>query len=254
MKKLLLLAAVAMLVGFESNAQISVAEPTSNTIRVGNRPGKGSFGIYVGFTADMFNDMFSKDTEFKSLPLVNIKYLWTDNWEARLGLQFYKKGETVAHEYDNEDDVTKYKSEYLFTQNRIYPGVAYHFAKNNILDVYGGAELLVGWEKKKDQVLSDDNYVNGAGSMTSFQFGGGLFIGLQAFVADLPLAIGLEYGFHGYGNYGCKYKQATEDGDWFSSDPETFKKLGNISGKDMSARTTQFGQQVRLTISYYFNR
>ncbi len=239
----------------EGSAQISTAEPTTNTIRVGNRPAKGSFGLYVGMTADMFDDLFDSNTQFKSLPLVNLKYMWTNNWEARLGLQFYKKGETVSYEMDGEGDGGEYKIESLTTTNRIYPGVAYHFSPNNILDVYGGAELLLGWKKDKNQHLSDDNFSDGAGSMTAFQFGGGLFIGLQAFVADLPLAIGLEYGFHGYGNYGLKYKQQTADGDVFQLAGNEFKDIYTDASADkMNARTTQFGQQVRVTLSYYFNR
>ncbi len=253
MKKLFLLGAMCAMVAFQGSAQISTAETTTNTIRVGNRPVKGSFGLYVGMTADMFNDLFDSNTQFKSLPLVNLKYMWTDNWEARLGLQFYKKGETVSYEMDQ--DKGSYKMESLNTQNRIYPGVAYHFSPNNILDVYGGAELLFGWKKDKVQYLYDDNYEGGAGSMTAFQFGGGLFIGLQAFVADLPLAIGLEYGFHGYGNYGLKYKQQTADGDVFRLNGNEFKNLStDVRADKMSARTTQFGQQVCVTLSYYFNR
>lgn len=168
-------------------------------------------------------------------------------------MQFYKKGESAKFEFENQDG--EYKAEYLTTTNRFYPGVAYHFSPNNILDIYGGAELLFGWNKEKDQVLYDDKYSGGAGSMTSTQFGGGLFIGLQAFIADLPVAVGIEYGFHGYGNHGLKYKQETEDGDVYQINPDMFKNI-NVEGgaKKMGASTSNFGQQVRFTISYYFNR
>lgn len=246
------MALAALFVSAQAEAQeyqISQAEPTSTTIRVGNRPGQGSFGIYMGLTSDMFKDMFDGGTTFKSLPLVNLKYMVTDRVEARLGLQFYKKSETI----NTEDTKNDYSSQYATSTNRLYPGVAYHFANSNILDVYAGAELLVGWHKDKLQSLVNDDFVGGKGSLSSFQFGGGLFIGLQAFVGDLPLALGVEYGFHGYTNTGCKYKMATAEGDIYSTDAATFENLGEISGKDMSARKAQFGQQVRFTVSYYFN-
>ncbi len=253
MKKFLALALVAMFAGAQAEAQeyqLSQAEPTSNTIRVGNRPGQGSFGLYMGVTSDMFKDMFEKGTTFKSLPLVNLKYMVTDRVEARLGLQFYKKSETVT----TSDEESDFRSEYVTSTNRLYPGVAYHFANSNILDVYAGTELLIGWHRDKLQTLVDGDYAGGAGSMNSFQFGGGLFIGLQAFIGDLPLALGVEYGFHGYTNTGLKYKMATAEDDYYVSDGASFEKLGEISGKDMGARKTQFGQQVRFTVSYYFNR
>lgn len=262
MKKFLAVALVAMFVGSQAYAQeakLSQAEPTANTIRVGNRPGQGSFGLYMGLTTDMFKDMFEKGTSFKSLPLVNLKYMVTDRWEARLGLQFYKKSESISWKEDEgteqEPDVQKYKSQWVTSTNRIYPGLAYHFSNSNILDVYAGAELLIGWHREKSQMDKNGDYFDGMGSMSAFQFGGGLFIGLQAFISDLPLAIGFEYGFHGYNNSGVKYKCATEDGDFYTADAETFKHLGTVVGKkDMGARTTQFGQQCRVTLSYYFNR
>lgn len=240
-----------MTFGFAS-AQLTTGEPTSKTIMIGNRPQAGSFGAYIGATGQMFSDLADSDIEFQSLPLLNLKYMKTDNTELRLGIELYRKSENASSKGDTND--SKYNYHHLKTENRLYPGIAYHFNSSNLLDVYVGAEALIGWSRRNYQTTNSDNEtLSGEGSMTAFQLGAGAFIGFQAFIGDLPVALGLEYGLHGYGNYNQKFKRKTSNGDVYSINQDEFEHMPNISGEKVSASKNQLGQQVRVTLSYYFD-
>jgi hypothetical protein len=84
----------------------------------------------------------------------------------------------------------------------------------------------------------------------------GVFVGLQAYIADLPLAIGLEYGISSRVDLGLKYKNeyTTEQGTTIKYSPtNNFKYLeGSSSYSNLKARKGGIGNQIRLTLSYYF--
>lgn len=227
-----------------AQAQISTGENTSQVIRTGNRATKGDFGLYLGATTDMVQGIFSKDTEISALPLINLKYMVNDNVEARLGFEWYAKN-TATDAYDDEHDwVMKdisHKNSVMF-----YPGIAYHFNRSNILDVYVGGELPIGGaglgEYSKYNVDNDDNDSDKHNHYhaTQFNIGIGAFIGLQAYICNLPLAIGLEYGVS------CLYNHV--------SNGTLTEGLYTIPESMPHVNDNQFrlGNQARLTISYFF--
>ena len=244
MKKLLL--AVALLGGLVAQAQISTGETTAQVVRTGNRATEGDFGIYFGATSDMVKDLISKDTKITALPLINLKYMCSDKVEARLGFQWYAKNQiTDYYEPENNDDYD-YVGKQSNKSNSVmfYPGVAYHFNKSNILDVYVGGELPIGGAGLGRNYYADDeddsvqHY-----SATQFNIGLGAFIGLQAYICNLPLAIGFEYGVS------CMYNHLTNGR--FSQDGYTINDNTEVSRmfKDNKFR---LGNQARLTLSYYF--
>lgn len=206
-------------------AQISTGESSAQVIRTGNRAEQGDFGLYLGATTTMFKDLSSVD-DFKALPLINLKYMFTDQVEGRLGIEWWKKSETT----DNGTYETKsFESSMLF-----YPGIAYHFAKSNILDVYVGGELPFGWgscgeEYKKEEV-----------NASNFNIGLGAFIGLQAYVCNLPIAVGLEYG--------VSTMYATASDGTLTQDGMTIAR----PYEDMDASRWTIGHQARLTFTYFF--
>jgi hypothetical protein len=237
-------------------AQISEGATNSTVIRTGNRPGAGTFGIYVGPSLNDILNLVDKNISWRGFPIVNFKYYRSSQLEFRLGMQFYSistktKGTVFAPAGPTPTYDTKSKESY----NRITPGVAYHFSSKNIVDVYLGASIILGY---------DIDIINWASSSeitlinkvkrTSFVMGGEAFIGLQCFVADLPLAIGLEYGISGLGEFGQKYKHevGTIDGvtqTFYTTDGDentgVYSKLKSSKGN--------VGNDVRLTISYYFH-
>lgn len=209
-----------------ANAQISSGEVSSTVIRTGNRAQAGDWGIYLGATTDMFSAIGDKNTTFKALPLINVKYMKSDNLEYRLGLEWWDKTSTGS--YDGKLSTGSGESRYMF-----YPGIAHHFAKTNLLDVYVGGELPIGWGHHSKRTSADDKY-----SAAGFNIGLGGFIGLQAYIANLPVAVGLEYGIH------TLYNTVSDGG--FAGDGQY------IVSEKSSASKWALGHQARLTFSYYF--
>jgi len=228
MKKVLFL--LAMCVSFiATNAQITTGESVSKVVHTGNRPQAGDAGLYLGVTTDMFRNITDGDIQFKSIPLINLKYMQTDKLELRLGIEWWNK--------NTKSDGKDYEASNSQSEFGFYPGVAYHFNNKNLLDVYVGGEVPFGFGR-----LGYDYGNDNSASASMFHFGLGAFIGLQAFIADLPLAIGLEYGVD------CGYKHV---GDGTISSDYHRQVIREIH-EDLSESKFQIGHQARATISYFF--
>ena len=262
LKKSLMLILLVACSAISAVAQISEGEPYSRTIRTGNRPGSGDWGIFVGPSFSEIGQMVDGDISLSGFPLVNMKYYTNDNLELRCGIQMSRStnktaGDLIIEDYDYNTDnyVISEKPVSMKYQDMFYrltPGIAYHFSSKNILDVYVGASLPFG--------ISGDKYINifdgknyDTQKRTSLEIGLGAFIGLQCFVADLPVAVGFEYGFSGYKFLGQKYQHINVDEDGVEQvyyttssyyDDERYSTLKKSRG--------YFGSDVRFTISYFF--
>lgn len=238
-------------------AQLSEGEPYSRTIRTGNRPGAGDWGLFIGPSFSEIGQMFDYEITWRGLPLVNVKYYTDDNFELRCGIQacnltynteghyYYDYDGTLQQYYVNNKD-----SEYLF---RLTPGIARHFSPTNVLDVYVGASLPFGVNGVK-YINEINGQGNGSLERNSFEIGIGAYIGLQCFVADLPVAIGLEYGLSAVKFFGQKYKNTITDEDgneqvYYTTEPDygwatQYSELKRTKG--------EAGADLRFTISYFF--
>ncbi|MBO5853885.1 MAG: hypothetical protein J6Q61_04030 [Bacteroidales bacterium] len=242
-------------------AQLSEGEPYSRTIRTGNRPGAGDWGLFIGPSFSEIGQMFDYETTWRGLPLVNVKYYTNDNFELRCGIQAssltynmsgsYYEYDYYADEYVlKQNSISQKDSEYLF---RLTPGIARHFSPTNVLDVYVGASLPFGVNGVKYI-----NEINGQGhdssERNSFELGVGAYIGLQCFVADLPVAIGFEYGLSAVKFFGQKYKNTITDEEgkeqvYYTTSPDygwstQYSELKRTKG--------EAGADLRFTISYFF--
>ena len=252
MKKIFTLFFVALF-AITSSAQITVGEPHSTVVeRTGNRPEAGTWGLYMGASVGQVIDLVNSldnDKIWYGLPMLNLKYYCTNNLELRLGMQFaVETSSKKANLYD------KYSYAYGNLVNkhgenftRFRPGVAYHFNKTNILDVYLGAELPIGWNTASSKEEMFD------GSLTStrqgtFIIGAGVFFGFQVFIADLPFAIGLETGFSGLMHCGgnTKYKVIDTNGE------ETIYFNNNPSIYNASKISANWNADAAITFSYFF--
>lgn len=233
-------------------AQISEGEPYSRTIRTGNRPGSGDWGIFIGPSLTDIGSMVNREISWQGLPLVNIKHYYSDELELRCGIQLSK---TTDKSVGNlMDDDIEYESFYKESESyyRLTPGVAYHFSSKNILDVYVGASLPLGISGDKYiNVFDGDNY--GTQKRTSFEIGLGAFIGLQCFVADLPVAIGFEYGITGYKSLGEQYKNITTDENGAEQIFYTTSPSSDYQYSELKKSSGYLGSDIRFTISYFFN-
>ncbi|MGN0190697.1 MAG: hypothetical protein ACI39U_03495 [Candidatus Cryptobacteroides sp.] len=255
MKKYLLIAASFLLLAPVANAQISDGQPSSKTIRTGNRPKAGNFGLYVGMTSDVaynLKELAANGGVSIPLPLINFKYMATNNCELRIGLDSFSKGNSTSSKTVADPDLdipshtsveNNYDLDLMF-----YPGVAYHFNSKNILDVYIGAELPIGGEFNSSRKDADDTWARS--TVSKFKIGIGAFVGLQVFVANLPFAIGLEYGLSANGTIGGQNKVVSYDG----SDKQTRYYASGETTPYARLRMSEgiFGQQIRFTFAYYF--
>lgn len=264
MKKITFSLVAMLLVVSSAMAQISTGEPYSSVIpRTGNRPQQGDWGLYIGASAtqimDLVNynqevnsslDFLDRSSVFWAIPIVNIKYYVRDSWELRCGFEFACQTESQTLKLANDTKTigtSKLKTESNFT--RFLPGFAYHFNTSNILDVYMGAQMPLGWEVSMTKNNSNDAMNNSElrkTRMGTFVIGGGVFVGLQVFVADLPFAIGVEGGYSGMARLGGVAKTThTVDN----------KTQVFVDGQQVSSATKAFanwGADAAITFSYYF--
>lgn len=252
MKKFFSLVVMA-LVAIPTFAQISEGSPRADVLPTGNRLEKGVWGVFIGagMTADKHDNNLD-DKKFHVTPIVNVKYMVTDKFETRLGIELGKNKSRVGTEYKLEEgDNIKGVNKTVESHNYFNPGFAYHFSNKNILDVYMGAELPFGWERNVSKVKSDGDHM-GSNFDRQFNIGAGAFIGLQAFVGRLPLAIGLEYGLQSLFTVGDgKTKTIVTDKEGKSQTTYSHALAGN-GFKGLSSRKGEILSQARITVSYYF--
>lgn len=227
-------------------AQISTGEPNSSVIpRTGNRPQKGDFGLYIGGSVmqiwDLVDYCVSEHTEGAwGLPMINLKYYCTDNWEFRMGFQFSAASKKTKTTISGSDQYTKTRNARDYT--RLNPGCAYHFNTKNLLDVYVGAQMPIGFNTESYKQVGTDNseYKSSTGT---FVIGGGIFMGLQFFIADLPFAIGVEGGYSGL----IKAQGVPRIVEKTNSDTQKYRQ-------GTAETSAQWGADAALTFSYYFQR
>lgn len=241
------------------SAQLSERENNPSVMKTGTRPKAGNFGIYFGPSLAEYNEIIDENVDFRGLPFMNLKYFYSDRIEMRVGVMYYKtksklEGKLATGEigYELATDVESFF--------RLSPGIAYHFSPKNILDVYAGGSIPLG----REYVLVEtnwknrftDDYINQSSKKATYVFGYNLFIGIQAFIADLPMAVGVEYGMLGLFHRGLQYKHeyseniggVTSSQTYYTSDDTGFGPLYD----ELKYRSYEGGGDIRLTISYYF--
>lgn len=258
MKKTYLVILLSVLCILPMYAQLSEGEPNATIIpRTGNRPRAGNWGMYIGGSVRQVIDLANaiKDDSYNAwgLPLLNLKYYATDRWELRCGFEFASKSSSLTlknHDAESNTDTRAYKQDAQHFA-RFLPGFAYHFNTKNILDVYLGANMPIGYdtqtnyrEGKAAGIKTSERYLDG-----KFVIGGGVFLGLQCFIADLPLSIGIETGFSGIIHAGGQPKITTNDGQT----KQTFYTYDGNTYSWASLTNAEWGADAALIISYYFH-
>ncbi len=251
-----------VLLGFLNTAfgQLSDRVNSPSTFKVGTRPISGNLGLYFGISYLDIESLF--DDDYSGIPLVNLKYYVTDDIVARMGFQISKKNVVEKGTIDpfvdgsllTEKNFVDFTSEFTLT-----PGFEYHFTNSNLLDVYIGAIFPVG--RVKGEFRNDSKYSTGEYSIykrtkKSLAYGYEGFIGLQAFVADLPVAIGFDVGFAGFGHKKDKFKHEmntlisgiTFDQLYYSV--ETIDPYTKYM--DLESSNFELEGNARITISYFF--
>ena len=87
---------VALLISNFSFAQISDRSNDNDTYIIGARPQAGDLGIYLGISTEDISNVIKaidSDTSWQEIgiPLINIKYYYTDKLVFKVGARAYKK-------------------------------------------------------------------------------------------------------------------------------------------------------------------
>jgi len=264
MKRSLIVLAIFALSGVSAFAQLSTRENVDPYVfKTGTRPQQGNCGIYIGPSITEFIQMADEDINWRGMPLLNFKHYTSDKFVLRLGLQIYNKSqglrvkEAVIDSADSKN--SKSKTYFMLT-----PAFEYHFTPKNICDVYVGANLPIGVSsivEKSSYTLGKDNlYFNQ--SQNKFLLGVGVFIGMQFFIADLPLAIGIEGGLSCLGKFGGAvknvYNEKNENDVYEKKVVYTYNNAdfgeGMLQAKKISTNKFELGSDFRLTLSYFFSK
>jgi len=250
------------LVGY---SQLSDRVNSPSTFKVGTRPLQGNMGLYFGLAYNEIEYWFDNDIEYTGLPIISLKYYLSDNNVVRIGIQTSRTSEKAKGTVDplvdgstlTEKNFVDINSRFLFS-----PGFEHHFTSSNILDVYVGALLPIGWkgvEYVDDESYTGGNYSHYTRSMFSLTYGYEAFVGVQAFVADLPLAIGLDFGVAGMGHLKNKYKHEVQTKFGATTTNQTFytvdeDPMAGTRYKELTSSDSKFQGNVRLTIAYFFKK
>lgn len=248
MRKFLLVVAVACF-SSAAMAQLSTRESDPNTYKVGAYPQAGDLSLMfslvnlTNFNADS-NNAASNIAGVNSLgrgDLITAKYYWKDDVAIRAGLKLERE---VDEKYSFDTDT----GNALFTNNpgAIAPlntiqeeitnkhvvrdwalklGIEKHFNQANFFDVYAGADLYLGMGKEQyeatstvaNSVFATATNNDGFSTVTSLTSSRGYskvgvlpFIGVQMFILDLPMSIGIEYGWDALWKFGGVWKNDVE--------------------------------------------
>lgn len=215
MKKTLLLLLAVILVGSTALGQLSTRENYDWQFQMGTRPQEGDAALHFVFpiidlSADNGSDAgLYKGNSLISGDMLTFKYYHTDDVVVRAGIRLYAdNAHTSGTAVDSTDanpifedfelETIEYRS--IDRSYALAGGLEKHFTNSNIFDVYAGGELLVGLGK--DRSVMNGTYFNGdidntimTTNTTVFGFAG--VAGFNVFIAELPIAVGLEYGLGG---------------------------------------------------------
>jgi hypothetical protein len=267
-------------------AQLSDRVNSPSTFKIGTRPVAGNWCLVFAPSYQDIKDLKSRidgndSTEVKnSLPVIALRMYSSDNNVWRIGLRSMQKNLLFSGNLDPSLAANGGISEYKFQRKQsefyITPGIEHHFAKSNILDIYVGACIPLGYKKDNntDYMKSTSDYDSYEKSRFALAYGFEGFFGVQAFVADLPLSIGLELGTTALGVVGKKWKVAhsssvggtvtnqtyyqvyKDDSDALTAADQIIYNnvLTPLQFSKLKAKSFTTDGMARLTISYYFNK
>lgn len=282
---------IALVFSLEAEAQLSDRINNPSAIRAGTRPVAGNFGFFLALEADQFEDLFDQQTEVENaIPLINVRYYLQDDLVLRAGISIWKKARSIEGEIDTSSNnnnpflnggqgfgaVYEHKEVESYTLLNI--GAEKHFKASNLLDGYVGVSLPIGYTRANEtsNISGSDgttDFLEVQSTRFSFVYGAELFVGANAFVADLPLAIGVELGVRGIGLRGDKFRNEYEgssggvgfSGEYFTNNIDDFENTavqsdldaggpdgGPIEFSSLSARSFDTQAMIRFQISYFF--
>jgi hypothetical protein len=258
--RIIILVISALMVGSVTNAQLMERDNVNSRIAVGTRPQQGDFGFMFGASIEEVREILDDELSIRGFPLMSFKYYLTDNIELRLNTQSYAKSKSIQGTLSNnqlgqEDDVEK--ESFI----RFMPSAQYHFASSNLMDTYAGLGVIIGSEKNQ-VITSERTSITGdfvANSMTkkTFVTGFNINFGLAAFIADLPISLGVEASIRGLKHSNLQYENNFKSSVGGVETNQTFYTIDETSAQryeSLEYKSFDLGADVRIMLSYYFRK
>lgn len=286
MKKAVLM--IALTFGVTSAfAQLSTRENDETVTKMGARPKAGDmafvFGMNIADDSGMVAHLFSGNG-LKSGDVLTYKYYNSDDIVIRLGLRLQNKNMTskgtkldsvafFTYSPYNSAPLTQFNGMSEFKMRtvermwEIVPGVEKHFLASNFFDAYVGADLYLGFGADKN--VSEFSYINGdkfnqSSKTRTTDVGLGVVTGFNVFIANLPISLGLEYGWNAKWTFGgvTKVKEEATFGTStytaeYSEDNSTTgladgtQKYSKLKKREFNADSNQ---DVRIVAHIYFGK
>lgn len=273
MKKQILFFLV-LCMAFTTKAQISDRENDESTYLLGARPVQGNFGFFFGMSTADILDLADTSWNESGIPILNVKYYYTDKLVFKAGVHVWKKRRSIDGKLEVDTGFGGWQmSEYKHTETdaswNFIVGAEKHFDLSNIIDGYVGVNTNIGYGRSvraNNIAYSNGDYMEDEGSSFGFTYGLETVIGSNIFIADWPMAFGIETGFSAR-NYGAnKYKyDYSESFDGYSDSYTYYTSLiddfddayanslshNNTRFSDLKARRFDITPIARLTFTYY---
>ena len=274
MKKLFTILTVVLMTTTVSFSQISDRVNDESTYLLGARPQAGNFGFYLALSSAEIEGLTEDNWQESGIPLINVKYYKTDKLVLRAGVQVSKKRRSIDGTLDADvTGFTDYKHVETDASWNLALGAEQHFDLSNIFDSYIGLNGNVGYERSvrtHNESYAGGDYANSEGSNFGLTYGLETFIGTNFFIADLPIAAGLELGITAK-NYGAsKYKYEVDQvsggtaysATYYTSLVDDFENMSTNFGDnsqslqftDLKARRFDIMPLARLTLTFYLKQ
>jgi len=273
MKKLKLISLLVLtLVSLASFAQISTRSDDPSTFHFGTRPQVGTiaYTYYLDYTSGNFN--LSND------PIINFLYYYSNDLVIRGGLKLKNDrltangtiSDTTLNPIGLMQDASKVQYQNASHEHSLYIGIEKHFLGSNFLDPYVAVEIPLGVSGNTNVMDVDDrngNYNHSSATSNSFMYGLNGYLGIQAFIADLPIAVGFEWGFMSRGYLfdrthnivDTKAGAVTTSQNFYTSnldatDPAYTAEVANTNFSKLNSRSFSIDNGWRFKACYFFGK
>jgi hypothetical protein len=231
------------------------------TYNQGTRPPEGAFGFFLGSTLDDLRDFSNTNP----LSYLNVRWYKTESLVFRGGLRLMNKKTSLSAEGSNspglDSPLSALERKSSESQYGISAGVEKHLSQDNMIDIYIAGDIIAGIRRNLDFSLQKPftgDEIEFRSSRRSFDFGFGVGLGFQAFIADLPLALGVEAGFQAYGSAFQKGNASQKVGSVTTE--YQFEVDENLDGVDddkytsLSVSRFNLNSGLKFSLCYFFNR
>jgi len=270
MKKITLAIALSLVYCSITQAQMLTERVDDVAIyKMGNRPVQGTKALTFGLNInDVDGKLFSKYNLFQKGNLINGKYFISDLTAIRGGLRLSKLSAHSGGPIETAITGGSVVGNELKETTRSYaimPGIEKHFSNENFFDVYTGADLYLGFDKYtkiENYDYTNDFYLHREGTTNTTKFGLGGVLGINMFVLDLPLSIGIEYGILGIWNLGGK-AHLVEDvkdplgertNEYYTQDLDAFENpdANSYTKLKKGSSSIETNSNLRVLLNIYF--